>query len=117
MDLQSLAIMESLPAMVTPNRRIASAGHCAAIIGCFACDGFGYRYGVEACTTTGETNLPSSIAELKRESLSGTYIGIDPKLDISYLLTEQTAKERDAIRVAFPKSVYDAFAANHTDRR
>jgi len=109
--------MESLQAMVTPNRRIANAGHCAAIIGYFPCDGFGYRYGVEACTSTGETNLPGSIGELRRESLSGTYIGIDPKLDISYLLTEQTAKERDAIRVAFPKPVYDAFAANRTDRR
>jgi hypothetical protein len=38
----------------------------------------------------------------------GTYFGIDPNLDMVYILVEQTQKERGRIRVAFKKLVYDA---------
>ncbi len=40
---------------------------------------------------------------------SGTYVGIDPKLDMIYILMEQTEKERGRIREAFRNLVYDAF--------
>ena len=60
-------------------------------------------------TARGETNQPGSIGELKWDSGSGTYVGIDPKLDMTYLLMEQTDNERGPIRVAFRKLVYDAF--------
>ncbi|MGA8901646.1 MAG: serine hydrolase domain-containing protein [Bradyrhizobium sp.] len=76
----------------------------------FPGDGFGYGYGLAVRTSAGEAKQPGSIGELKWDSLSGTYIGIDPKLDMFYLLMEQTDNERGPIRVAFRKLVYDAFA-------
>src|ERR1700744_6705755 len=76
----------------------------------FPGDGLGYGYGFAVRTSAGETNQPGSIGELKWDSLSGTYIGIDPKLDMFYLLMEQTDNERGPIRVAFRKLVYDAFS-------
>jgi hypothetical protein len=39
-----------------------------------------------------------------KASLSGTYVGIDPKLDMFYLLMEQTDNERGPVRVAFPEA-------------
>ncbi len=36
-------------------------------------------------------------------------IGIDPKLDMLYILMEQTQKERGRITPAFKKLVYDSF--------
>jgi len=80
----------------------------------FPGDGFGYGYGFAVRTDAGETNQPGSIGELKWDSLSGTYVGIDPKLDMFYLLMEQTDKERGPIRVAFRKLVYDAFAPDQS---
>ena len=82
----------------------------------FPGDGFGYGYGFAVRTSAGETNQPGSIGELKWDSLSGTYIGIDPKLDMFYLLMEQTDNERGPIRVAFRKLVYDAFTSNEVER-
>jgi CubicO group peptidase (beta-lactamase class C family) len=76
----------------------------------FPGDGFGYGYGFAVRTSAGETNQQGSIGELKWDSLSGTYVGIDPKLDMFYLLMEQTDNERGPIRVAFRKLVYDAFS-------
>ena len=40
---------------------------------------------------------PGSIGELKCDSGSGTYFGVDPKLDMVYILTEQTQLERSRI--------------------
>lgn len=82
----------------------------------FPGDGFGYGYGLAVRTSAGETKQPGSIGELKWDSLSGTYVGIDPKLDMFYLLMEQTDNERGPIRVAFRKLVYDAFTAKLVGR-
>ena len=47
------------------------------------------------------------------DSGSGTYFGVDPKLDMIYILMAQTQNERARTRVAFKKLVYDAFAAGN----
>jgi hypothetical protein len=52
---------------------------------------------------------PGSIGELKWDSGSGTYFGVDPKLDMLYILMEQTQQERGRILPLFKKLVYDAF--------
>ena len=54
---------------------------------------------------------PGSIGELKWDGGSGTYFGVDPKLDMIYILMEQTQTERQRIRVSFKQLVYDAFEA------
>jgi CubicO group peptidase (beta-lactamase class C family) len=77
----------------------------------FPGDGFGFGYGLAVRTGPGETNQPGSIGELKWDSGSGTYVGIDPKLDMIYILMEQTENERGRVRVAFRKLVYDAFTS------
>jgi CubicO group peptidase (beta-lactamase class C family) len=53
---------------------------------------------------------PASIGELKWDGGSGTYFGVDPRLDMIYILMEQTQAERTRIRVAFKQMVYDAFS-------
>jgi CubicO group peptidase (beta-lactamase class C family) len=83
----------------------------------FPGDGFGYGYGLAVRTSVGETKQPGSMGELKWDSLSGTYVGIDPKLDMFYLLMEQTDNERGPIRVALRKLVYDAFTSNEVERQ
>jgi CubicO group peptidase (beta-lactamase class C family) len=77
----------------------------------FPGDGFGFGYGFAVRTNPGIARppAPGSIGELKWDSGSGTYFGIDPELDMVYILMEQTQNERDRIRVAFRKLVYDAF--------
>jgi CubicO group peptidase (beta-lactamase class C family) len=82
----------------------------------FPGDGFGFGYGLAVRTGPGETNQPGSIGELKWDSGSGTYVGVDPKLDMIYILMEQTENERGRIRVAFRKMVYDAFASYDVQR-
>ena len=80
----------------------------------FAGDGFGYGYGFAVRTDPGNAvpPPPGSIGELKWDSGSGTYFGVDPKLDMIYILLEQTQNERGRITPAFRKLVYDAFATD-----
>jgi len=77
----------------------------------FPGDGFGYGYGVAVRVEPGNAKPPppGSIGELKWDSGSGTYFGVDPKLDMVYLLMEQTQLERSRITPAFKALVYDAF--------
>jgi CubicO group peptidase (beta-lactamase class C family) len=78
----------------------------------FPGDGFGYGYGFAVRTDPGNAKPPppGTIGELKWDSGSGTYFGVDPKLDMIYILLEQTQNERGRITPAFRKLVYDAFA-------
>lgn len=80
----------------------------------FPGDGFGYGYGFAVRTDPGNAKPPppGSIGELKWDSGSGTYFGVDPKLDMIYILLEQTQNERQRITPAFKKLVYDAFGAD-----
>ena len=78
----------------------------------FPGDGFGYGYGIGVRTDPGNAKPPpaGSIGELKWDSGSGTYFGVDPKLDMIYILMAQTQNERARTRLVFKKLVYDAFA-------
>ena len=78
----------------------------------FPGDGFGYGYGFAVRTDPGNAKPPppGSIGELKWDSGSGTYFGVDPRLDMIYVLLVQTQNERGRITPAFKKLVYDAFA-------
>jgi CubicO group peptidase (beta-lactamase class C family) len=79
----------------------------------FPGDGFGYGYGLAVRVAPGDAKPPppGSIGELKWDSGSGTYFGVDPKLDMIYIMLEQTQNERSRITPAFKKLVYDAFEA------
>jgi len=79
----------------------------------FPGDGFGYGYGLAVRVEPGDATppAPGSIGELKWDSGSGTYFGVDPRLDMIYILLQQTQNERGRITPAFKKLVYDAFAA------
>ena len=77
----------------------------------FPGDGFGYGFGLAVRTDPGNAKPPppGSIGELKWDSGSGTYFGVDRKLDMIYIMMEQTQNERSRITPAFRKLVYDAF--------
>ncbi|MFZ5735846.1 MAG: serine hydrolase domain-containing protein [Pseudomonadota bacterium] len=80
----------------------------------FPGDGFGYGYGLAVRVEPGEARppAPGSIGELKWDSGSGTYFGVDPKLDMIYILMQQTETERGRVVPMFKKLVYDAFAVS-----
>ena len=71
----------------------------------------GIGYGLAVRTEPGEAKPPppGSIGELKWDSGSGTYFGVDPKLDMIYILMAQTQNERARITPAFKKLVYDCY--------
>lgn len=77
----------------------------------FPGDGFGYGLGIAVRTDPGNAKPPppGSIGELKWDSGSGTYFGVDRKLDMIYIMMQQTQNERTRITPAFRKLVYEAF--------
>ncbi|MGY8708165.1 serine hydrolase domain-containing protein [Bradyrhizobium sp. 18BD] len=77
----------------------------------FPGDGFGYGYGIGVRTDPGNAKPPpaGSIGELKWDSGSGTYFGVDPKLDMVYLMMQQTQNERSRITPAFKELVYGCY--------
>ena len=80
----------------------------------FPGDGFGYGLGIAVRTDSGNAKPPppGSIGELKWDSGSGTYFGVDPKLDMLYIMMEQTQNERTRITPVFRKLVYSAFPSD-----
>ena len=64
-------------------------------------------------TNVGDTTAYGAITIAYLDSGSGTYFGVDPKLDMIYILLVQTQNERGRITPAFRKLVYDAFATDN----
>lgn len=77
----------------------------------FPGDGFGFGYGLAIRTEPGKAVPPpaGSIGELKWDSGSGTYFGVDPELDMVFILLMQTQNERGRIVPRFKQLVYQGF--------
>ena len=83
----------------------------------FPGDGFGFGYGFAVRVEPGNAvPAPSgSMGELKWDSGSGTYFGVDPKLDMFYILLEQTQTEKSRITPLFRDMVYEGFRAGGSE--
>jgi len=76
----------------------------------FPGDGFGYGYGLGVRTDPGNAKPPppGSLGELKWDGASGCYFVVDPKLDLFFVLMEQTPSQRQPIQREVKKLIYEA---------
>jgi CubicO group peptidase (beta-lactamase class C family) len=76
----------------------------------FPGDGFGYGYGLGVRTDPGNATPPppGSLGELKWDGAPGCYFVVDPKLDMFFVLMEQTPSHRQPIQRELKKLVYEA---------
>jgi CubicO group peptidase (beta-lactamase class C family) len=76
----------------------------------FPGDGFGFGLGFAVRTDPGNTKPPppGSLGELKWDGASGCYFVIDRKLDMFFVLLEQTPSERQRIQRSVKQLIYEA---------
>jgi CubicO group peptidase (beta-lactamase class C family) len=76
----------------------------------FPGDGFGFGLGFGVRTDPGNAKPPppGSLGELKWDGASGCYFVIDPRLDMFFVLLQQTPSERQRIQREVKKLIYEA---------
>jgi CubicO group peptidase (beta-lactamase class C family) len=76
----------------------------------FPGDGFGFGLGFAVRTDPGNAKPPpsGSLGELKWDGASGCYFVIDRKLDMFFVLLEQTPSERQRIQRSVKQLIYEA---------